>query len=195
MTEMNFRDGTNVNIRSTDSENLVEVARKIKAARESARASSNSHANAIEAINRDPNLSDQGKKEQIAALENDRAAERKTGIASEKEIIRNKISELERRLDGFVGYSSDNIMKFRDAQDRAEDITDPDKAAKVMARAIRTNDTTLAHALFRRALEERWDDARHLFAADSPAIAQIAHDIQKLHELHDASFNRAVAYM
>lgn len=195
MTEMNFRDGTNVNIRSTDSENLVEVAMKIKAARDSARASSNAHANAIEAINRNPNLSDQGKKEQIAALENDRATQRKTGIAAEKEIIKNKISELERRLDGYVGYTSDHIMKFRDAQDRAENITDPDKAAQVMARAIRTNDTTLAHALYRRALEERWDEARRLFAADSPAVAQIAHDIQKLHDLHDASFNRAVAYM
>lgn len=195
MTEMNFRDGSNVNIRSTDSENLVEVARKIKAVRDDARASSNRHANAIDAINRDPNLSDQGKKEQIDALEIDRATQRTTGIATEKEIIKNKIAELERRLDGFVGYSSDNIMKFRDAQDRAENIDDPEKAARVMARAIRTNDTTLAHALYRRALEERWDEARQLFTAHSPAVAQIAQDVQKLHDLHNASFNRAVAYM
>lgn len=195
MTEMNFRDGTNVTIRSTDSENLIEVANKIKAVREDARASSNRHANAIDAINRDPNLSDQGKKEQIDALEIQRAAQRTTGIATEKDIIKNKINELERRLDGYVGYSSDNIMSFRDAQDRAENITDAEKAAQVMARAIRTKDTALAHALYRRALEERWDDARRLFAADSPAVAQIAHDVQKLHELHAASFNRAVAYM
>lgn len=195
MTEMNFRDGSNVTIRSTDSENLVEVARKIKAVRDDARASSNRHANAIDAINRDPNLSDQGKKEQIDALEIDRATQRTTGIATEKEIIKNKIAELERRLDGFVGYSSENIMKFRDAQDRAENIDNPEKAARVMARAIRTNDTTLAHALYRRALEERWDEARQLFTVSSPAVAQIAQDVQKLHELHNASFNRAVAYM
>lgn len=195
MTEMNFRDTSNVNIRSTDSENLVEVAMRIKTLRDDARASSNRHANAIEAINRDPSLSDVGKKERIDALESDRAIQRKANIANEKEIIKNKISELERRLDGFVGYSNDNIMAFRDAQDRAESIDDSEKAATVMARALRTKDSTLAHALYRRAAEHGWDDARRAFAADNPSVAQLVNDVQKLHELHDNSFNRAVSYM
>ncbi|QNA92696.1 MULTISPECIES: hypothetical protein [unclassified Microbacterium] len=195
MTTMNFRDGSNVTIRSTDSENLVEVATRIKTLRESNTAASTAHSRAIQAINNDPSLSDQGKKERIDALESTRATERKAGIATEKQIITTKISELERRLDGYVGYTSENIMAFRDAQDRAENIDDPDKAATVMARAIRTNDRTLAHALYRRAVENRWNDASQAFAADNPAVAQLVHDVQKLHELHDASFNRAVAYM
>lgn len=190
-----LRDGEGVTIRETDSEHLVEVATRIKDLRDSSKASSKEHSRAIQSINNDPGLSDQGKKERIASLESDRAAQRKTAIATEKEIIKNKISEIERRLDGYVGYSSDNIMAFRDAYDKAESITSPEKAATVMARALRTNDTTLAHALFRRAVEERWDDARNAFANENPTVAQLVGDIQKLNALHENSFNRAVAYM
>ena len=190
-----LHDGEGVTIRETDSEHLVEVATRIKKLRDSNKASSKEHSRAIQSINNDPGLSDQGKKERIASLESDRAAQRKTAIATEKEIIKNKISEIERRLDGYVGYSSDNIMAFRDAYDKAESISDPEKAATVMSRALRTNDTTLAHALFRLAVEKRWDDARRAFANANPTVAQLVDDIQKLNALHENSFNRAVAYM
>ena len=192
---MTFSDGSNVNIRSTDSENLVGVAMRIKELRDSNNHASREHARAIDAINHDPSLSDHGKKERIDALEADRTTQRRSAIDQEKQIITNKIGELERRLDGFVGWSSENIMAFRDAQDRAENIDDPEKAATVMARAIRTNDKTLAHALYRRAVDQRWDDASRAFAADNPAVAQLVNDVQKLQQLHDNSFNRAVSYM
>ena len=192
---MTFSDGSNVNIRSTDSENLVGVAMRIKELRDSNNHASREHARAIDAINHDPSLSDHGKKERIDALEADRTTQRRSAMDQEKQIITNKIGELERRLDGFVGWSSENIMAFRDAQDRAENIDDPDKAATVMARAIRTNDKTLAHALYRRAVDQRWDDAARAFAADNPTVAQLVNDVQKLQQLHDNSFNRAVSYM
>lgn len=196
MTTMQFRDTSdNVVIRDTDSEALVEVATRIKAKRDTARASSNEHTRAINAIDNDPTLSEQGKQERTAELEATRSTQRKAWIADEKAIITNKITELERRLDGFVGYTSENIMAFRDAQDRAENISDPEKAATVMARALRTNDRTLAHALYRRAVEQRWEEARRAFAADNPVVAQLVHDVHKLHELHDSTFTRAVAYM
>lgn len=194
MTTMEFRDGSNVTIRSTDSESLVAVATRIKDLRDRANASSRGHSRAVDNINNDESLSDQGKKELIDNLNNKRSDQRKAWIADEKEIITNKITELERRLDGHIGFSSESIMAFRDAQDRAESIDDADKAATVMARAIRTNDRTLAHALYRRAVEQRWDEARQAFANHDPAIAQLAHDVQKLHELLDANFNRTVAY-
>ncbi|CAN7221521.1 hypothetical protein LJR044_003166 [Microbacterium foliorum] len=192
---MTFSDGSNVNIRSTDSENLVGVAMRIKELRDSNNHASREHTRAVDAINNDPSLSDHGKKERIDALEADRTTQRRNAMDQEKQIITNKIGELERRLDGFVGWSSENIMAFRDAQDRAENIDDPDKAATVMARAIRTNDKTLAHALYRRAVDQRWDDASRAFAADNPAVAQLVNDVQKLQQLHDNSFNRAVSYM
>lgn len=190
-----FRDTDNVTIRDNDSAELVEVATKIKALRDSAKQSGNEHGRAIREINEDAGLSDLGKSERIAELEASRGDSRRAWIEQEKQIISDKISSLEKRLDGFVGYSSDNIMAFRDAQDRAESITDPDKAATVMARALRTNDTTLAHALYRRAVENRWVEARKAFAADNPTVASLVSDVQKLHDLREAKFNRAVAYM
>lgn len=190
-----FRDTSNVNIRSTDSENLVGVALQIKELRDSNNNANREHARVIDAINHDPSLSDHGKKERIDALEADRTTQRRSSMDQEKQIIMNKIGELERRLDGFVGWSSENIMAFRDAQDRAENIDDPEKAATVMARAIRTRDTTLAHALYRRAVDQRWEDASRAFAADNPTVAQLVHDVKKLQELHDNSFRRAVSYM
>lgn len=190
-----FRDTNNVTIRPTDSANLVEVATRIKTLRDTAKNATREHTRAIEAINNDASLSDIGKQERISELENTRNAQRKTWIASEKEIIANKITELERRLDGFVGYSESNIMAFRDAQDRAEAITDKDRAATVMARALRTNDKTLAHALYRRAVENRWAEAGNAFAAENPSVANLVNEVHKLNELRDASFNRTVAYM
>ena len=192
---LTFHDSDGVTIRETDSEHLVDVATRIKALRDSNKAASSEHSRAVQNINSDPGLSEQGKKERIDELERDRDAQRKAGIAAEKEIIKNKISEIERRLDGYVGYTSDNIMAFRDAQDRAENISDAEKAATVMARALRTNDRTLAHAVFRRAVENRWEEARRAFANENPTVAQLVGDIQKLNALHENSFNRAVAYM
>lgn len=137
----------------------------------------------------------QGKKEQITELDKDRNAKRLQWIAEEKEIIANKITALERRLDGYVGYSESNIIAFRDAQDRAEAVEDEDRAATLMARALRSSDRTLAHALYRRAVENNWTEARNAFAADNPAVAGLVRDVHKLHALRAATFNRAVAYM
>ncbi|WP_194763967.1 hypothetical protein [Microbacterium sp. UFMG61] len=182
-------------IRDSDSAELVDVATKIQTLREKAKHSSNEHGRALDAINRDPNLSDQGKRERAAELEAARKTQRKAAMEQEKQIISDKITALERRLDGYVGYTSENIMAFRDAQDRAESISDGDKAATVMARALRTNDTTLAHAIYRRAVDARWTEAKQAFAAQNPAVAKLVNDVHKLEELRDASFNRTVAYM
>ncbi|WP_168429354.1 hypothetical protein [Microbacterium sp. K24] len=195
MTTMEFRDGSNVTIGDAHSPELVDVAGQIKALREQSTASSNHHIRTVDAINNDPTLSDQGKKERITALETERSNERSAMIAQEKAIINNKITALERRLDGYVGYSESNIIAFRDAQDRAEAVDDADRAASLMARAIRNNDRTLAHALYRRAVEHNWTEARNAFAADNPAVAGLVRDVHKLQTLRDTPFNRAVAYM
>lgn len=192
---MEYRDTSSVTIRETDSPELVEVATKIQTLRETAKRASNDHGHDVAAINRDPNLSDHGKRERVAELEAQRKNQRKVSIEQEKQLIAEKITALERRLDGYVGYTSDNIMAFRDAQDRAESIGDGAKAAAVMARALRTNDTTLAHAVYRRAVENRWTEASNAFAAQNPTVAQLVKDVNKLERLRDASFNRTIAYM
>lgn len=180
---------------STDSPEITDVTNKIIALREKASQASSAYVQARDAINRDPSLSDQGKKERTDALEADRRTQRLAAMEQEKRIISDQIAVIERRLDGFVGYSSESIMAFRDAQDRAEAITDADRAASVMARALRTNDKTLAHALYRRAVDNNWTEARNAFATDNPTVAGLANDVHELREMRDAGFNRAVAYL
>lgn len=192
---INFRDTDNVTIHNNDSAELLEVAAKIKTLRETAKQASKAHSREINAIDNDLSLSDQGRQERIAEQQAYRKTQRSTAMAQEKQIITDKITALEKRLDGYVGHSESNIMAFRDAQDRAEAITDKDRAATVMARALRTNDRTLAHALYRRAVENRWTEAQNTFAAENPAVAQLVSDVHKLNELRDASFNRTIAYM
>ncbi|MEN0023234.1 MAG: hypothetical protein AAGC61_08120 [Microbacterium sp.] len=192
---LEYRNSSGVTIHETDSPELVEVATKIQELRNIAKQASNIHGRNLDAINHDDGLSDQGKKDRIADLEASRKVSRTEAIKQEKKVITDKITALERRLDGYVGYSSDNIMAFRDAQDRAEAIDDADRAATVMARALRTGDKTLAHALYRRAVDNRWAEARSAFAQDNPTVAALVNDVHLLQKLHDDSFNRAVAYM
>lgn len=190
-----FRNSESTIISNNDSPELVEVATQIKAIRDRANQSSREHSRALDAINNDPGLSDLGKKERIDELDQARRAQRHTWMEQEKEIVTNKITALERRLDGFVGYSESNIIAFRDAQDRADAIKDAEKAAKVMERALRTNDRTLSHAVYRKAVENGWADARRAFAKENPAVASLVNDVDRLTRLRDESFNRAVAYM
>lgn len=65
---------------------------------------------------------------------------------------------------------------------------------EVIARALRASDRTLAHALFRAALENGWKDAAQQFAVENPSIATVAHDIRKLTQLRD-QFGRVLSYM
>lgn len=190
-----YRDSDGTTIGNNDSPELLEVATQIKAIRDTAATGSREHSRAIDAINNDPGLSDQGRKDRIAELEQNRRAQRRAWMEQEKEIITRKISALERRLDGFVGYSESNIIAFRDAQDRADAIKDAAQAAKVMERALRTNDRTLSHAVYRKAVENGWTEARRAFAKENPTVASLVHDVARLQKLRDESFNRAVAYM
>lgn len=195
MTPIQFRNSESTTISNNDSPELVDVATQIKAIRDKASQFSREHSRAVDAINTDPGLSDVGRKERIAELEQTRRTQRRALMEQEKEIITNKITALERRLDGFVGYSESNIIAFRDAQDRAEAIKDADKAAKVMDRALRTNDRTLSHAVYRTAVENGWGEARRAFAKENPTVASLVNDVARLTQLRDESFNRAVAYL
>lgn len=189
-----FRVADNITIHADESGDLIEVASAVKALREKGKAASNSNSLALRAIQQDENLSPQGKEQQTADQTAAHRANQRVLIEQEKQVINDKISALERRLDGHIGYSQTDIIAFRDAQDRAEAIETGDRASKVMARALRANDRTLAHALFRAALENGWKDAASQFAAENPSIATVAHDVRKLTQLRD-QFGRVLSYM
>lgn len=181
-------------IRDDDSEDLVEVGTKVKELRDTAHAAAKSHARRVKEIENDPDLSDAGRQRLIQEEKDAHRASQKRLSAREVEIIKDKITALERRLDGYVGYGTSDLITFRDAQDRADAITTPEQAAKVMARALRNNDRTLAHAVFRRASENRWKDARDQFAAVKPDVARIVRDIEKLDALR-TQWGRVLNYV
>lgn len=190
---LTFRESGGVTIHDDDSSDLIEVATKIKELRDTAKHASRTYSSERREIENDPHLNDHGRTERLAELEAAAKSRRRTGIAEENEIIDNKIAELERRLDGYVGYSSSDIVAYRDAQDRAEAVTDNDRAAKLMDRALRSNDRTLAHALYRAAVENHWIEAQRAFARANPAVAGLANDVQKLRSLRN-QFGRGLAY-
>lgn len=191
---LTFRDSDGVTIHDDDSPHLLEVATKINQVRDRASGTRRNYSDELKAVQNDPHLSEQGKRERTAELEADRKAQRRAGLAAENEIIDNKIAELERRLDGFVGYSESSIIAYRDAQDRADAVDSADRAATLMTRALRSNDRTLAHALFRVAIEKRYPEAQKAFARENPTVAALANDVQKLRDLR-SSFGRALAHM
>ena len=189
-----FRDSEGITIHDDESPDLVEVAGKIKQLRDTAKQASRAHSADLREIQNDQQLSDQGRTERISEIETAYASRRRTGINTENEIIDNKIAELERRLDGYVGYSNNDIIAYRDAQDRAEAVTDKARAAKLMDRALRSNDRTLAHALFREAVEHDWTEARLAFTKANPTVATLVNDVQKLRTLRN-QFGRGLNYM
>lgn len=180
-------------IHDDESDDLTEVAGKIKELRDNAKRASTRYSAELREIQQDPHLNEQGRTERTAEAEAAHKAQRQTGINTENEIIDKKIADLERRLDGFVGYASSDIIAYRDAQDRAEAVTDADRALKLMERAIRSNDRTLAHALFRTAVENRWTEAQQAFTRENPTVAGLVNDVQKLRALRN-QFGRGLAY-
>lgn len=188
-----LRTSDGVTIHGDESPDLIEVAGKIKQLRDTAKQASRTHSAELREIQQDPHLNEQGRTERTAEVEAAHKSQRRTGINTENEIIDNKITELERRLDGFVGYGSSDIIAYRDAQDRAEAVTDADRAVKLMERALRSNDRTLAHALFRAAVDNHWTEAQRAFARENPTVAALVNDVQKLHALRN-QFGRGLAY-
>lgn len=198
---MSMSTGMSVTIRTDDGvtihddeiPDLIEVAGKIKQLRDTAKQASKTYSAELREIQQDPQLSDQGRAERTAEVEAAHKAQRRTGINTENDIIESKVAELERRLAGFVGYGSSDIIAYRDAQDRAEAVSDGDRALKLMERAIRSNDRTLAHALFRTAVDNNWTEAQRAFAKENPTVAALVGDVEKLRALRN-QFGRGLNY-
>lgn len=188
-----IRTDDGVTIHDDEIPDLIEVAGKIKQLRDTAKQASKTYSAELREIQQDPQLSDQGRAERTAEVEAAHKAQRRTGINTENDIIESKVAELERRLAGFVGYGSSDIIAYRDAQDRAEAVSDGDRALKLMERAIRSNDRTLAHALFRTAVDNNWTEAQRAFAKENPTVAALVGDVEKLRALRN-QFGRGLNY-
>lgn len=152
------------------------------------------HSEEAQRISRDPNFSDSYKGELTKT--NSETAQGKLRVLLEKEktLVADKAKEIEKTLDAKAGHTGSDIIAFRDAQDRAEKIADADEAERIIARALRNNDDTLAYAVFRRALDAQWKNAVNLFADEKPSATEAAKDLVNIHEEQTNNFERAMHY-
>lgn len=152
------------------------------------------HSRESSGIDRDPNLTDAGK----AEMKKTKTAETRSllnGLRDqEKTLVASKVSDLQRQLDAKVGSTSTDIIAFRDAQERAERIDAAEDAERVMARALRNDDTTLAHAVFRRGIDHGWRGVVEQFTSAKPDSATAANDLTVLKRFQDDGLNRAMTY-
>lgn len=152
------------------------------------------HSTHVRNIDRDPNLSDAGK----ASARNDALASYKPRAsalrAKEEALITSKINDLQRQLESRAGLTSTDIIAFRDAQDRADRVTDASEALTMIQRAMRQGDTSLAHALFRRANEARWGDVMKAFLAENPTLDSVIRQLDWVTEFEQNKFPRTMAY-
>lgn len=189
--EVFMRTGADIN--DSTSRDLIDVAGQIQKLRADANAINTNTSARERQIKSDPTLSEHGRNELLSQLADERTRSLTPLKEAENKVINDKITALERRLDGISGSSQSDLIAFRDAQDRAEAIDDADRAAEVMARALRTGDKTLAHALFRAATDRGWSKAAHAFTEQNPNVAEVVKDIRKLTELRD-TFGRSFVY-
>lgn len=84
--------------------------------------------------------------------------------------------KVERKLAGTIGSTPDAVIAFRDAQDRADSISDAREATRILERALITGDTSLANAVAQRALSQGWSDAASIYTDAHPEVADALED-------------------
>ncbi|MEV7692490.1 hypothetical protein AB0N73_04065 [Microbacterium sp. NPDC089189] len=167
---------------------------EVEALRERASQLRDAHARETRDINSNPELSDAGK-----AAERDRSYNHYLPLAKdlrEKEmtLVKKKISDLQSQLESRAGGTSTDIIAFRDAQDRADQLKDQAQALVMIERAMRQGDTSLAHAVFRRATEAHWPDVKNAFITEHPTLKDVVRELNWLGDFKSESFQRTMAY-
>lgn len=143
----------------------------------------------------DTTLSEEGRRNQTHEVV--AAAKERANTLREKEVqlVKSHLRTLETQLDAKVGSGATDLIAFRDAQERADRIDEREDAQRLMGRALRSNDRTLAHALFRKAIDQRWGDVIEQFTAEHPDSATTAKEIQTLDQHLKNSWRRTFAYL
>lgn len=146
-------------------------------------------------IDQDPNLSAEGKK--AAKTEVNTAARESLKALARKEAdaVDMKVRDIEKIIDSKMGNTATDIIAFRDAQDRAEKFDNADDAHRVLERAIRSEDTALAHAIFRRGIEAGWRNVVDTFGNEYPDKRDIVGDLAYLKEAQRSTLARNMNYM
>lgn len=148
-------------------------------------------------ITKDASLSAVGRQSKLDA-ERDRVREQTRALrAKETELIAAKTQTLEKRLFGLSSVSSTDpgqVLLYRDAQDRAERLTQVDPATQAFAAALRSDDKILAAAIVMRALDAGWNSIVNQYAEKNPSAGEDLKDLATLRQHKGRTFEATMAY-
>jgi hypothetical protein len=139
-----------------------------------------SYTHAKEQLSADRMTSDEGKRVRSAALHQEHKARMEGLCTREDNLVDSKFDELTKRLAGSSGSDATSIIAFRDAQDRADALDEPEAAGRLMDRALATDDRSLASAIMRRALHAGWDNVADKFLSRNSSVVETVKDLQTL---------------
>lgn len=173
------------------------VARKIETLRENASAEVNYYRRTRVNIEQDRNLSPEGKRAHILPLQDNLKTKLADMQAQEMKLLTDKMESLQSSLITKLGSSSSDIIAMRDAEERADRLENQEEAVRVIQRAVRSGDKSLAHAVLRRGMDSGWSDVVAIATEAYPDAAQIISDIAEVDRaLNGLDFitHRAMAY-
>lgn len=134
---------------------LDALDRQITALRDEAARISSNYQSTVRSIREDRNLSQEGITGKLAGLHEDASAKVKTLEQRERTLLAETTLALEQKIGGTAGATADQVIQFRDAQDRAAALTTPRQASEALEKAVRRGDKDLARAYVLHAIEQR----------------------------------------
>ncbi|KZF00881.1 hypothetical protein A2J03_09860 [Rhodococcus sp. EPR-157] len=148
-------------------------------------------------VSRDPNLTDTGKREHLAPIHESTSEKLKALRQQEKDVVRAKRENLERSVFGLpAGSASDpaRLVSFRDAQDRANRLTDRDEAEQAYKSALRSDDSVLAQAILGQALTRGWSNVTSDYLERNPQSRADLVDLKAIREYEQNTLAASVHY-
>jgi hypothetical protein len=148
-----------------------------------------------DSITNDNTLSDIGKRAKLNT-DQERARTQLTDLRKkETELVAAKKQSLEKLLFGLSSSDPNQIIAYRDAQDRAGRITNLDDAREMFSRATLSGDKTLAAALLGRALENEWNSIVDEYVKQNPAAGDALADLAEIQRYNSNSFMNGLSYI
>lgn len=175
---------------------LEHLTNKIHALRAQASYVREEYGQFAQNVRNDRRLTEDGKREQIAPALRHANASITALQEQETQAIEAKLREVQSSLFGSTDSSHD-VIRERDAQDRADNIKDEDEALRVIERSLLNGDHSLANAVVRRSIEAGWPNAINLAGDKMPDAREKVNDIVALKQaLNDTGqiISRAFAY-
>lgn len=146
----------------------------------------------------DPALTDTGKREALAPAHATLSEMLKNLRQQERDVVRIKREKLERDVFGLPAGAANNpaqLVSFRDAQDRANRLTDRDEAEQAYKSALRSDDTVLAQAILAQAIQRGWSNVTDDYCTRNPSARTDLDDLRKIGQYEQNSLSITAQYM